>query len=327
MMIIKMNRFINNMKYTSIVFAGLALMASTSCNSHPSSGNEAQSNKTETAAGTRNSASDAGFVKNANDLECKIVTKGTGTRVAQIGDIAEMHIRFIIGDTVMIDSYEMNGQQPVSQPVQAPATKGDLMEGLATMRAGDSMVFRIPLDTLSARANQPKPQWAKPGDYVTWEIKMVSVKTQQEADAEKTKKEGSQMSVDDKLLQDYFKAKGIKNLKKTASGMYYTVSAPGAGLSPKVGQQVSVNYTGENLKGEKFDSNVEPSFGHVEPFSFALGKHNVIVGWDEAVALMKKGTKARFYIPSKLAYGANAPSPKIGPNAILIFDIELLSFK
>ncbi len=74
-------------------------------------------------------------------------------------------------------------------------------------------------------------------------------------------------------------------------------------------------------------SNEDPSFGHVEPFSFGLGQHNVIKGWDDALAIMKKGMKATFYIPSPLAYGANGPSPKIGPNAILIFDIELLSFK
>ncbi|RYG53684.1 MAG: peptidylprolyl isomerase, partial [Chitinophagaceae bacterium] len=147
-----------------------------------------------------------------------------------------------------------------------------------------------------------------------------------EADAAAKKKEGAQGATDDKLLQDYFKTKKITNVKKTASGMYYTVTKPGSGLAPKNGQQVSVNYTGVTLKGEKFDSNTDPSFGHVEPFTFQLGKRNVIRGWDEAVALMKKGMKATFYIPSPLAYGANGPD-KIGPNAILIFDIELLSFK
>jgi FKBP-type peptidyl-prolyl cis-trans isomerase FkpA len=313
------------MKYASIVLAGVALMASTSCNSQ--SGSKQAQSKTNATTATPPATGDDGFVKSPDGLDYKIVTKGSGTRTPQPGDIGEMNIKFSIGDTVMINSYEMNNHEPVVQQFQAPAMKGDLMEGLMKMKAGDSMVFRMLMDTLAARAHQPKPSWTKPGDYATWEIKLVSVKTKAEAEAESAKKEGAQVAIDDKILQEFFKKKKITNVKKMPSGIYYTVSKPGAGPAPKEGQKVSVNYTGENLKGEKFDSNVDPSFGHVEPFSFALGKRNVIKGWDEAVAIMKKGMKARFYIPSPLAYGANGPSPKIGPNEILIFDIELLSFQ
>lgn len=322
------------MKYVSIVLAGCALVASTSaCNSF--SGNKSTqsdssavtpTDKPQTVATTA-VADDASFIKNPDGLEYKLVTKGTGTQTAKPGDFGEMHVKFKIGDTVMINTFEMNNQKPVMQQFQAPAMKGDLMGGLMKMKAGDSMVFRMLMDTLSARANQPKPAWVKPGDYATWEIKMVSIKTKEQVEAETASKDNAQKLIDDKLLQAYFKKKGIKNAKKTPSGVYYVVHKPGVGPSPKAGQKVTVNYTGQNLDGIKFDSNVDPSFNHVEPFSFDLGKHNVISGWDIGVALMKKGMSATFYIPSSLAYGSNGQGAKIPANAILIFDIELLSFK
>ncbi len=182
-----------------------------------------------------------------------VVTRGNGTRTAQPGTIAEMHIKFSIGDTVMINSYEMNNQQPVTQLIQAPSMKGDLMEGITTMKAGDSMVFRMLMDTLAERAHQPKPAWAKPGDYAVWEIKMVSVKTKEEADAENAKKEGEQMAIDDKLLQEYFKTKNIKNLKKTPSGIYYTITKPGTGASPK--RRTTGNGKFYGGKSQGFNSN------------------------------------------------------------------------
>jgi FKBP-type peptidyl-prolyl cis-trans isomerase len=318
------------MKYVSLIFAGSALLATTACNSSAQSNKDNPKNstaKSTVASQIIATGGDDGFTKSPDGLDYKLITKGTGTQTLKPGDLAEMHVKFRIGDTVMINTFEMNNQKPVTQQCQPPSMKGDLMEGLMKMKAGDSMVFRMLMDTLATRAKQPKPAWAKPGDYAVWEIKMVSVKTKEQAEAENAKKEGAQLAIDDKILQDYFKSKKIKNVKKMPSGIYYVIQKPGAGLSPKTGQKVSVNYTGQDLKGEKFDSNVDPSFNHVEPFSFDLGKHNVIKGWDEAVAIMKKGTKATFYIPSSLAYGSNGAGAKIPANAILIFDIELLSFK
>lgn len=312
------------MKYASIVLLGSALVFA-SCNSFSQNkpSDKAVSTATQPAAVT---AVDKDFIQTPSGLEYKKIVSGTGTTTPKVGDFGEMHVIFKIGDSVMINTFEMNQQMPVMQQLQAPTMKGDLMEGLQTMKAGDSTVFRMLMDTLSARANQPKPSWAKAGDYATWEVKMVSVKTKQQVEAESAEKEKGQITIDDKLIQEYFKTKGIKNAKKDASGLYYVVHNPGAGASPKEGQKVTVNYSGQNLNGVKFDSNTDPAFNHVEPFSFDLGKSSVIKGWDKGVALMKKGMKATFYLPSSLGYGERGAGDKIPPNAILIFDIELVSF-
>jgi FKBP-type peptidyl-prolyl cis-trans isomerase FkpA len=88
---------------------------------------------------------------------------------------------------------------------------------------------------------------------------------------------------------------------------------------------VTVNYTGRLLNGEVFDSNVDSTFGHMEPFKFTTGFRQVIEGWDIAVRAMKVGEKAKVYIPSMLAYGMQGSGSKIPPYSHLVFDIEVLS--
>ncbi len=95
----------------------------------------------------------------------------------------------------------------------------------------------------------------------------------------------------------------------------------GAGLAPKRGETVTVHYTGWLTDGTKFDSSVDRN----DPFAFVLGTGQVIRGWDEGVAAMRVGDKARLTIPPELAYGKTGYPGAIPPNATLIFEVELLS--
>lgn len=113
----------------------------------------------------------------------------------------------------------------------------------------------------------------------------------------------------------------------TASGLKITVLKEGTGESAKEGNSVSVNYTGKLLDGTVFDSNVDPKFGHVEPFTFTLGQHLVIAGWEEGVLGMKVGEKRALIIPASIAYGANGAGNIIPPNATLSFDVEVTAIK
>jgi len=110
---------------------------------------------------------------------------------------------------------------------------------------------------------------------------------------------------------------------KTASGLYYTISKEGHGKNVDSGQTVNVDYTGMFLDGKKFDSNVDSAFHHVQPFPLEVGRGKVIKGWDEGLQLLKIGSKATFYIPSGLAYGAQDRGPQIPANSILVFDVEV----
>ena len=93
----------------------------------------------------------------------------------------------------------------------------------------------------------------------------------------------------------------------------------------KAKDTVSMNYTGRLEDGTVFDSNVDPKFGHAEPFIFTLGAGRVIAGWDKGIVGMKVGEKKTLTIPPQDAYGTGGIPGVIPPNATLVFDVELLA--
>ncbi len=113
----------------------------------------------------------------------------------------------------------------------------------------------------------------------------------------------------------------------TPSGLQYIDDVVGTGPMPKAGQKISVNYTGMLTDETKFDSNVDPKFGHVSPFEFKVGTGQVIQGWDEGLLTMNVGGKRRLIIPYDLAYGVRGMPPTIPARATLIFDVELVAIK
>lgn len=110
--------------------------------------------------------------------------------------------------------------------------------------------------------------------------------------------------------------------KKTNTGIRYIILREGEGVSPKPGDKVNVLYIGRLLDGKVFDQATEPE----KPFTFRIRREQVIEGWDQILQLMKKGEKRLVIIPPELAYGTRGQPPKIGRNATLVFEIELLSF-
>ena len=107
------------------------------------------------------------------------------------------------------------------------------------------------------------------------------------------------------------------NVKTTASGLQYEVITEGTGAKPKATDTVKAHYKGQLLDGTVFDS----SYDRGEPAAFSLDQ--VVPGWTEGVQLMTVGSKYRFWLPAKLGYGERGPGP-IGPNATLVFEVELL---
>ncbi len=112
-----------------------------------------------------------------------------------------------------------------------------------------------------------------------------------------------------------------KGFSQTESGLRYKIIQEGAGEQASAGKKVSVHYKGELLDGTVFDS----SYKRQQPIDFVLGQGQVIPGWDEGVSLLKVGDKARFLIPSDLAYGSRGAGGVIPPDAALSFDVELIA--
>ncbi|GGK70351.1 FKBP-type peptidyl-prolyl cis-trans isomerase [Rufibacter glacialis] len=113
--------------------------------------------------------------------------------------------------------------------------------------------------------------------------------------------------------------KGKEGVQSLPSGLQYQVLESGSGKTPTRNSNVTTHYHGTLIDGTVFDSSYERG----EPASFPV--NGVIAGWTEALQLMKEGDKWRLFIPSNLAYGSRGAGADIGPNATLIFDVELIT--
>jgi FKBP-type peptidyl-prolyl cis-trans isomerase FklB len=107
----------------------------------------------------------------------------------------------------------------------------------------------------------------------------------------------------------------------TASGLQYIVEKMGTGPRPKLSDRVKVNYEGSLIDGKIFDSSIKRG----QPAEFQVS--GVIAGWTEALQLMPVGSKFKLFVPAALAYGDRGAGPDIGPGAMLIFEVELLSIE
>jgi len=137
--------------------------------------------------------------------------------------------------------------------------------------------------------------------------------------------EGSRQKREEEAKKDTEKEmeKLAAGFEKTKSGLRYQILQKGNGTKAAKNKTVSVHYKGQLTDGNVFDS----SYERKQPIDFTLGVGQVISGWDEGIQLLQVGDKARFVIPSNLAYGSQGAGGVIPPNATLIFDVELMDVK
>ncbi|MCB1601879.1 MAG: FKBP-type peptidyl-prolyl cis-trans isomerase [Lysobacterales bacterium] len=136
----------------------------------------------------------------------------------------------------------------------------------------------------------------------------------------KREAERAKAAAENKAKGDEFLAKNktVAGVKTTESGLQYMVLTEGTGAKPKATDQVKVDYVGTLINGTKFDSSIDRG----QPATFPL--NGVIPGWTEGLQLMTVGSKYKFFIPGNLAYGEQGqPQGGIGPNEVLIFEVEL----
>ncbi len=150
---------------------------------------------------------------------------------------------------------------------------------------------------------------------VQGKIQAMLQKRQAAANAETEKQALMNKEKSEVWMTQNAKAEGVKPLDK---GIQFKVITEGEGGSPSPTDTVSVHYTGKLTNGEVFDSSVQRG----EPAQFPVNR--VIQGWQLALQKMKVGSKWMLFIPPEMAYGADGAPPKIGPNEVLVFEVELL---
>lgn len=241
-----------------------------------------------------------------------------------VGDMILIHLVVKTEkDSLLSSSYDpmgMSAGKPIQVEVRKPESQADLMEAFMMLSQGDSATILVNSDSIFS-AGQQRPPFIKEHEHIKYYVKLLEVMNKEEYLKKMQNEQMEQMKKDDALLQKYIQDKGL-NAKKTESGLYYVIEKEGTGEQAVPGKTVSVHYTGTLLDGTKFDSSVDRG----QPFEFVLGQGRVIRGWDEGIALLKKGAKAKLLIPSSMAYGSRAAGT-IPANSPLIFDVELLDVK
>lgn len=280
------------------------------------------------------------FKKGKQGLEYKIFTDGKSQKV-KFGDFMQINVGqyYTTGkkDSLLSDSRNSSG--PMVEMLDSASIPPAYLEILTQLRKNDSLVIRLLTDSAYNKSPESMPPFFKKGHYLTTTIKLINIfDNAKSADSARMaemiqgQKRDSIKSIataakEDKELTDYF-AKNKVNAVKAPQGTYVQILQAGTGPLIDTTSVVVTNYTGRTMDGKMFDSNTDPSKGHVEPFNVnmtndkSLGQ-SVIKGWTDGLQLLNKGAKAKFYIPSTLAYGSRA-TPEIPANSILVFDIEVV---
>ena len=199
---------------------------------------------------------------------------------------------------------------------------------LSNLKVGDSVFFQLSVDDFLGfipGAEYPDSIGSELMSFYAGIQNIMSreeFENKQREQFEKMKmNEDQQLSIDLELIDNYLKEKNIDAVK-TESGLRYVIEKTGQGENAAPGDNVSVHYTGMLLDGEKFDSSLDRG----DPLNFTLGQGMVIRGWDEGITYFNKNSKGTIYIPSSLGYGASGAGGVIPPNAVLVFEIELIDY-
>ncbi|MDB5009254.1 MAG: peptidylprolyl isomerase [Mucilaginibacter sp.] len=277
-----------------------------------------------------NANAQGNFQRTSKGTQYQLFTHNTGDRI-KLNDIVTFQAtQKTDKDSILFSSYKAGA--PLQAQIQA---EGDLMDIFPLLTLKDSVLIKVPTDSIFKNNEQQRPPFLPKGSNMYFTLKIERVQTLDEAMAER-KAKMDKYSSDEVANTDKYIAEHKLILKATPSGLKYLITSPSVKRKPLAGDTVWVNYTGRTLDGKVFDSSVQDEAKKAglqqpgrtyEPIKFAVGSGMVIPGWDEGLLLLNEGSKAVFVIPSKLAYGEKGAGEDIKPFSTLLFDIELVKVK
>jgi peptidylprolyl isomerase len=242
---------------------------------------------------------DEDLTTTASGLQYVIIEEGSG-EAPQPGDVVEVHYTGTLADGTKFDSSYDRGK-----PIRFPLGLGQVIpgwdEGIALLNVGSKAKLVIPPE-LAYGERGAGGGLIPPNATLVFEVELIDILP------------GPPEAPQEVAEADY---------TTTDSGLQYYDFEAGEGDSPEEGQTVVVHYTGWLEDGTMFDS----SLMRGEAFEFPIGQGRVIPGWDEGVGSMKVGGKRQLVIPADLAYGEQGAGGVIPPNAVLIFEVELLEIR
>ena len=259
-----------------------------------------------------------------NGVSLKYFKNGSGDFVEN-GEIIMFNLLYY--DNKGNEQFRSQPNEPVLQQKDSLWENIPFLNVISTLKEGDSVFFQLSLDQFLGFIPGASYPDSLGSELMSFYAGIEDIMTREEFENyqkeqyEKMKmNDDQQLSIDLELIDNYLKENNIEAIK-TESGLRYVVQKEGEGRNAAPGDNVSVHYTGMLLNGEVFDSSLER-----QPLSFTLGQGMVIQGWDEGISYFNKNAKGTIYIPSYLGYGARGAGGAIPPNAVLVFEIELIDY-
>jgi FKBP-type peptidyl-prolyl cis-trans isomerase FkpA len=258
----------------------------------------------------------SGYDKTKTGLYYKIYKVSKDTATPRTGDYLSLDIRYTYKgkakdkDTTLFDSKKQMGQ-PVKFQLQPSDFKGDLWEGIRMLSAGDSAGFIISADSLFLKTYKmaKRPPMIDSNTYIKCYVHLISIDSPESL----KKKEGES-------LQNYLTTNKI-TVPPTATGIYIIESEQGKGMKIDSGVQVNLHFKVALIDGKQIYS----TYDKPEPMSFQYGKRFDTPGLEEAIATLKKGSKATIVVPSKMAFGEQGRGSLVPPFATLVYNVDILN--
>jgi FKBP-type peptidyl-prolyl cis-trans isomerase FkpA len=276
------------------------------------------------------------YKKTKDGLLYKIIsTKDSKGEMAKQGNVLKLYFEQKLNDSVLQTNF---GKMPIYPPVENNPVANDYnpVELFTMLHKGDSAIAVMLVDSLILKGKmQTLPPFMKRGDRITFKMKVLDLfasdslsrvdqmkEMASEQGRQRQEMSGEQVK-EAKVIESYLSNNKITT-QKTPKGAYVQILNPGQGAQADSGKYVSVKYKGTTLEGRVFDSNMDSSFHHMEPLRFGVGAGEMWAGFDDGVRFLKKGGKARIYIPAVLANGPNPIGEGGKPYENVVFDVEIL---
>lgn len=264
------------------------------------------------------SSKEKAFKKHSSGLFYRFIEMNPKGKIPKTGDILVLSLKIMNEEKKLVDESNFYRMQ-----LGKPMFKGDFYTALSLLQVGDSVCFKLDAaGFFEKNRKRDLPVEFRQGDPVYIYVRLKNILSSEDLLNEKESTYHTDFEQEKNLLKNYIEITNT-TVKPTSSGLYYIEKKKGKGKKAEVGKTLVVHYTGTTIDGKIFDSSLQRG----RPFSFVLGRGQVIKGWDEGFQLMQEGGEARFIIPSDLAYGKNGYSNLILPYSTLVFEVELLEVK
>ncbi len=266
-----------------------------------------------------------GFRETKTGLKYTFIIQNEGAQKPELGDLMELVMTYSYNDSILFDSREYGPSIPMQ--LVEPLYEGDIVEGFAMLGLGDSAVFMVNADSFYYYnvGAEVLPEFIAPDSKIKFNVSLVSIKTHAQLQEEQTEYEKQRQALmrilqkeEQEYLEDYLKRHDI-TVEPQPSGLYFIEIEEGSGPRALPGRSVEVHYKGLLIDGSVFDS----SYSRGRPISFKVGGGMVISGFEEGIAMMRQGGKAKLIVPSHIGY-ADVELENIPPYSTLIYEVELV---